>query len=84
MAHLRTQYVQNDEHCENLTCFMKHGLFDFTPRLGLQEQVHAPHSPGHCYAFHREEMFAHSLIKLACDLTHIGMSDFVVSGNIVR
>ena len=64
MAHLRISYFQNDEHSENLTCFIKHGLFSLMSRLGLQEQLHLPHSSGHCYVFHREEMFACALIKL--------------------
>ena len=84
MVHLRIAYFQNDEHCENLTRFMKHELLNLIPRLGLQEQVHVPLSPGYCYVFHREELFMHALIKLAHGLTHTGMSDFVVGSNSAR
>ena len=57
-----------------LTPFMKHDLFDLIHRLRLQEQAHVPHSPGHCYVFHREETVTYALIKLAHGLTHTRMS----------
>ena len=84
MAYLRMTCFQNDEHCENLTLFVKHELFDLTTRLGLQKHVYAPHSTVKWHVFHQEDVFMHDLIKLAYGLNHTGMSDFVVSGNIVR
>ena len=75
---------QSDEYCENLTCFMKHELFDLIGKLGLEDQAQVPRSPGRCYVFRQEEIFVCTLIKLSHGLTHTGMSDMIASGNSVR
>ena len=60
---------------------MKSELFDLTWRLGLEEQVRTQNSPGHHCVFHREDIFARTLIKLAHGLTHTSMSDMVAGSN---
>ena len=77
MVKLRTSHFRNDEYCENLTRIMKHGLFNFMPRLGLEAQVLVSYFSGRFCVFYREENFMCTLIKLVHGLTHTEMSDFI-------